>query len=126
MKRLCSLILLLAWGLWLGGLVALFIFAQTLFARSRPVALSANPILFGVFERWQLMLAFSAMGASAALAILVRSRAAIAVLILVGLATVFAITSPLVVTKKMQALYAAGQSSSPEFKKLHGQSMLLY
>lgn len=57
MRTLVIKLLALAISLWLGGLVALAIFVSSLFAMHRAVAVDAAPILFHVFERYQLGLA---------------------------------------------------------------------
>ena len=46
-----SLLTTIAWGLWFGGMVALFLFVSYLFATDRPTAIVAAPKMFFVFER---------------------------------------------------------------------------
>ena len=48
-------------GIWFGGSGALFLFVTRLFNQDRPTALKAAPILFLVFERYQLLLAAAAL-----------------------------------------------------------------
>lgn len=44
-------------ALWLGGLIALFIFVSILFKNDRATAVLAAPQMFHVFDRYQLVLA---------------------------------------------------------------------
>lgn len=126
MKRLLSYLILFPWALWLGGLMTLFLSVQSLFARDRAVAMSANPILFDLFERYQLGLALVALAVAALLMVLVRSRLVLALLVLLALATVGAGASSAVVTPRIQELTRQQQTATPEFRRLHGQSMMIY
>ncbi|MGE5611994.1 MAG: hypothetical protein ACM359_22295 [Bacillota bacterium] len=126
MKRLLSIVLCLAWALWLGGLMALFVFVQTLFARSRPLAVQAAPVLFLAFERYELIVGALALVAAIGWRIRVRSRSLTLLLTLLVLAAVGAIVSSITITGPMEQLRAIGQSGSAEFKRLHGYSMMVY
>jgi hypothetical protein len=119
----------LALALWLGGLISLFVFVQHLFKNDRAIAVDAAPMLFRAFETYRLPL----LGA-AALSIVVwfgvtRSRAAkrwiMALAFLVLTADTFAIAQSAFVSRKMHAIPSA-ERSGPEFKRLHGFSMMLY
>ena len=57
MSRILSFIALLAWSLWLGGLVTLFVCVVMLFKTDRAIATQAAPHLFLAFERYQLIVA---------------------------------------------------------------------
>ncbi|MGA2582243.1 MAG: hypothetical protein ABSG31_03105 [Tepidisphaeraceae bacterium] len=116
----------MAWGLWFGGLGALFLFATRLFAVDRPIALSAAPILFLVFERYQIVLAAAALMGALVWRILAKSVRVTVVFWLLAAASVPTALGPIFVTRRMEELRLAGQSSSPEFMKLHGISMLVY
>src|SRR5579862_8781395 len=51
----------LAWSLWFGGLAAIFLFAAALFAKDRETALKAAPIMFLIFEKYQILIAAAAL-----------------------------------------------------------------
>src|SRR5437868_4635908 len=57
MSRLFAFLTMLAWALWLGGLITLFLCVITLFHHNRSSAIDAAPVLFVNFERYQLILA---------------------------------------------------------------------
>ena len=50
MNRLAQIAVMIALSLWLGGLVALFLFVSALFRNDHPVAVRAAPILFQAFS----------------------------------------------------------------------------
>lgn len=126
LRSLASSLVCIAWGLWFGGLGALFLFATRLFAEDRDTALKAAPILFLSFERYQLLLAAAALLGAFVLRILTGSIRATVIFSLLALATVPAALGPMLITSRMEALRIQGQSSSPEFRKLHGISMIAY
>ncbi|HEX2970814.1 MAG TPA: hypothetical protein VHP11_00680 [Tepidisphaeraceae bacterium] len=126
MKRLLPIVLCLTWALWFGGLIALFIFVQTLFAQSRPLAMQGAPLLFLAFERYELFLGIVALIAAIGWRWLVRSRLLTLLVILLILAAVGVIVSSAAITSPMEQLRLAGQSGSAEFKRLHGYSMMVY
>ncbi len=57
MRNVFVYLLGLTIALWLGGLIALFIFVSTLFVNDRATAVLAAPQLFHSFDRYQLMVA---------------------------------------------------------------------
>ena len=121
-----SFLTALAWGLWLGGLMTLFLTVTRLFAVNRPAALVAAPEMFITFERYQLFLAAGALVATVVWR-LTEPREALTILFcLFALAAIPAIINAVQITPKMEALRLAGQSSGPVFKALHGQSMALF
>lgn len=126
MRYLASFVVTLAWALWLGGLIALFLFVQTLFRQNRPVAVDAAPLMFQAFERVQLLLAGCALIGTFCLWLLTRARPVKVVFALLALSAALAALSTTLVTTKMESLRRAGMSASPEFRRLHGFSMLFY
>jgi hypothetical protein len=119
-------ILLLAWALWFGGMMALFLFVQKLFHENRTVAIDAAPRMFLAFELYQLILAAIALVAAFVWRLGVPSKLITSVFTLLGIATFIAVVGTMMVTPKMEQLRRAGQSSDPRFMKLHGISMALY
>lgn len=118
--------LLLVLALWLGGMVALFVFIQALFEHDRATAQAAGPVLFHVFDVYQRILA----GAGVVLAILVAWRGAgwarWAVLLLTLVAAAGALVMAVHVMPETLRLTQLGQTDSARFKELHGQSMMIY
>ena len=126
LRQVCVTVTMLSVALWLGGLLALFIFVQTLFTKSRPLAAEAAPVLFNTFERYQLVLAATAVVATIGWRILSRQWLIWIILALLALATIGAIAGPLAITGPMEALRAQGLSGTADFRRLHGYSMIVY
>jgi hypothetical protein len=126
MRTLFSLIALLAWGLWFGAIMALFIFVQVLFAHDRSVAVRAAPQLFLSFEKYQLVLAAVVLIATCAWRLTTRRAILTVLFTLLAIATLSGLVPTLYITPKMEALRLAGQSASHEFMKLHGITMIFY
>jgi hypothetical protein len=125
-RRTAAGLVCLAWGLWFGGLGSLFLFATRLFSEDRDTALKAAPIMFLNFEKYQILLAAAALLGVMAWRILAKSLRVTILFWLIGAASVPAALGPMFITNRMEELRRAGQSSSEEFKKLHGASMILY
>jgi hypothetical protein len=126
MRYVTSFVVTLAWALWLGGMVALVLFVQTLFARNRPVALDAAPMLFVAFERVQLVLAAAAVVGTFCWWVLTRRRAVMVLFALFAISGAIAAMSTTLNTAPMERLRAQGLRESPEFKRLHQRSTSMY
>ena len=127
MPRFFSTLALIAWALWLGGLVALFIFVQRLFApESRSIALEAAPRMFLVFEKYQLILAGISLLATFGWRLRHPSRRLGALFLLLALTTCGAATSAGLITPRLEALRLADQTHTPQFRRLHGESMMVF
>jgi hypothetical protein len=117
----------IVWGLWFGGVIALFIFAVTLFnGLGRETAAIATGVMFPAFERYHLVLAALALAACVAWRGLSRSRAATFTFFLLAVATVMAVVSASVITPRILELRHLGQTHTPEFGRAHGISGVLY
>ena len=126
LRSIASALVCIAWGLWFGGLGALFLFATRLFAEDRETALKAAPMMFLAFERYQLILAAVALVGVVIWRISTGSIRVTVVFSLLAIATIPAALGPMLITSRMEALRVQDQSSSPEFRKLHGISMIVY
>ena len=126
MRYFVSFVVTLAWALWLGGMVALVLFVQTLFARNRPVALDAAPILFVSFERVQLLFAAAACVGTFCWWLLTRRRTVIVLFALFAIGGALAALSTTLNTTPMERLRARGLRESAEFKALHKRSTSMY
>jgi hypothetical protein len=127
MVRFCQFLALLAWSLWLGGLVLLFLIVQTLFAAEpRDTFIEVAPRIFLAFERYQLLLAGLALLGTFAWRLASPTPALGALFSLLAAATVGALTSSLYITPHLEDLRLRAQLQTPQFARLHGLSMLVY
>jgi hypothetical protein len=125
-RKLAAGLVCVAWALWFGGLGALFLFATRLFNQDRETALKAAPIMFLVFERYQLLLAAAALLGVVGWRIGGGSVRVTVLFSLLAIAAIPTALNPMLVTSHMEQLRLQGQSSSEQFKKLHGISMIVY
>ncbi|HEX4054624.1 MAG TPA: hypothetical protein VHX86_10200 [Tepidisphaeraceae bacterium] len=126
LQRIASGFVCIAWALWFGGLGSLFLLVTTLFIEDRETALKAVPRMFLAFERYQLLLAAGALLGAVAWRILAKSIRVTVLFWMLAAASVPAALGPMLITSRMEKLRLNGQSSSPQFKKLHGESMIAY
>jgi hypothetical protein len=130
MNRAFQILVTLAWGLWFGGLVMLFISVTSLFhtfADQRDVAATAASGLFHSFDSYRLIVAAAALVATFVWRVAGgASRLKTAVFTLFALAVIAATCSAVLITPKIERLAAAGRTNSPDFRRLHGASMGVY
>lgn len=138
MNRLFSVFVVLAWGVWIGSLVGVFV-AVTSLGRtftsvdeagqshlSEMFGLTAGNV-FAMYEPVQLILAAVALLTTFAWRI-TRGAAAqkTAVFVLLALATASAVVETSYVSREINALRQAGETKTPRFKMMHGLSFGLY
>jgi hypothetical protein len=126
LRRIAAGLVCIAWALWFGGLGSLFLLVTRLFAEDRDTALKAAPRMFLVFERYQLLLAAAALVGAVAWRVLAKSVRVTVLFWMLAVAALPAALGPILITAHMEQLRLRGESSSPEFKKLHGESMIVY
>ncbi|HRK32385.1 MAG TPA: hypothetical protein PLD59_15075 [Tepidisphaeraceae bacterium] len=126
MRSVVTITFCAAITLWLGGLVALFLFVQVMFHTDRAVALNAAPMLFDAFEKYQLVLLAVAILSLIAWRLMACSTAKRWITTMLLLAGVLAVVQSAVVSSRMQTILASGQSGGQEFRRLHGYSMMVY
>ena len=126
LKTIFSIIAALAWGLWLGGIFAVFVFVTSLFATSRELAVQAAPVIFVTFERYQLVIGGVLLAALLGWRLAGGSKLVNVMFILAVIAAAGAIASPLGITNRMERLRHEGLAGSPEFRRLHVASMWVY
>jgi Domain of unknown function (DUF4149) len=126
MFRLFAFLTLLAWALWLGGLITLFICVITLFSHNRTLAVDSAPVLFVNFERYQLILAAVALTCTVVWRVMSKNLVLNLVFLLLCLSSLGAIASPLYFSKQMERLREEGKTNSPKFEALHRQSEWVY
>lgn len=127
MNRIAQIVANVSLSLWLGGLVALFLFVGALFNHDRSLAISGAPVLFNLFASYQLVVGVIGLIALFFWRSMVRSGSltAIIVLFIISLALAAYVTFSMI--PEMEAIRIAGQSGdSPRFKTLHGMSMIFY
>ena len=130
MNRALSILVSLAWGVWIGGLVGVFVAVTSLsrtFAEDRTTFGTAASGVFAAFERVQLVVAAAALVLTFAWRL--RGGAAglkTALFALLALGAVAAVVETTYVAPRIEQMRAAGTTQTTEFKKLHGMSMMLY
>jgi hypothetical protein len=127
MRYFACLLAVLATALWLGGLVALFLFAPAVFKAfgpdDRATAGKATSTMFVVFARYQLAVAGVALVGAFLGYLRRRSGLLVGLFVCFAIGTVGAVANNVLIVPRMEALRLAGESHSPEFRKLHGISM---
>ena len=130
MRYFVSVLVAVAWALWFGGLITLFLvvtqLSHTFPAPRRDIFGEAGSATFMMFERYQLIIGAIALVATFGLRLMNPSALGTALFSVLALAAVGALVSPLCITPKIEALRRAGETDSPEFKKMHGRSMMIY
>ena len=129
MRYFLSILVAIAWALWFGGLITLFLVVTQLskiFIDRRDIFGQAGSGTFIMFERYQLVVGALALISAFALRLVSPAVVRTAFFSVLILAAVGAVVSPMWITPKIEALRQAGETSSPQFKKLHGVSMMVY
>jgi len=129
MRRLLSTVVTLAWALWFGGMIVLFIAVGTIFGtlhEHRGLAGDVASALFRRFEVYQLALAAAALLATFAWWLADRSRLKIALFALFALAAVAAVLVTTRVSPRIEGLRARHASDTPEFARLHHTATRVY
>jgi hypothetical protein len=129
MRYIAATLLVISSGLWLGGLVALAMFAPAMFKAldpDRATAGVATSAMFVLFARYQLILAAAALLA-AFLAYVVERRAILMVLFaLLALGAIGASINSFLYVPRMEELRRAGEATGDAFKTMHVQVRWLY
>ena len=122
-----AMLTLLAWGLWFGGMITLFLLVSALFINDRQTAVVAAPRMFAVFERYQFVVAALALLSAALWRLVSPARTSISVIfVLLVVAAVGLMISAIKIRPPMERLRLQDQSSSPEFERLHKASERLF
>ena len=110
-------------GVWFGGLIVLILFVSTLFMKARAAAFDAAPVLFHVFERYQLGLAAVALLSLTVWRMALPARTKLAAVVLTLAATLLAVAQLAVITPKINA---ARNVDRPTFDRYHALSTKNY
>ena len=129
MRYLLNLLVTVAWGLWLGGTIATFVFGLNLFhkypdAQYPGFAGQANSAMFHVFAWYELALAAVAIAGTGGLIIAYPSKPTVLLLIALIAAGGMSITAGLGLTPRIEILRVEGKTKTEEFRKLHAKTMI--
>jgi hypothetical protein len=129
--RILSTVLVLAWGVWFGAIVMVFVTVGSLFttfADQRPVAGAAAAGVFRSFERLELIAAPAALAAVLILRWRGRPpRSSHVLFVLLAMATLGTLRSRLYLTPRIEELRRQGvASTSDQFRSLHRASTRIY
>ena len=130
MHRLLSTVVVLAWGLWFGAIVMVFVTVTSLFSTFADQRQVAGAAAAGVFKRFEA-LELGAAAVALIAAVLVRrhvpTRAAITVISLLLAAALGAAYTGVVLTPELDSLRNSGPGTdSDRFRSLHGLSSAIY
>jgi hypothetical protein len=125
-RKFAAGLVCLSWGLWFGGMSALFLFVTRLFAVDRDMAIHAAPVLFASFEKFQYVVGPIALLAVSLWRLDMRSKSVTALVYLIFLTFIVLIVGSIFFVHPMFALIQQSLGDSDQFKKLHGLSMLMY
>ena len=128
MRHLASLLLTLASALWLGLLVALFLFAPAIFQAFAPDKTLAGKATSAMFTKFsQAQLALAAMGLLGGFLAYVHHKrpAHVIVFVLFALACVGAVFYKVLLVPRMEELRLAARTNDPAWARLHGGTMAL-
>ena len=137
-QRIVAALVAVAWGLWLGGLGAVFLVVTVLFRTIAPGGAAADPgqrreagrvaaAIFHAFERYQLVLAAAGLVLTFAWRVLGGApRLKTAFFSILALTAALAVTSTLYITPQIDALRDQGVTTGRQFGQLHGLSSVLY
>ncbi len=119
---------LLTLSLWLGGLVTLFMSVSAVFGAfpDRATAGTAAAAMFARFEVYQLVLAAILTACAVAVWVITRSRLRAAFLVCVVLAGLLGAVSHFGISARLNVMRDEQRTATPEFRRLHGMSMLVY
>jgi hypothetical protein len=126
MKRILSTIVLILWALWLGGLATLFMLVTRLFKEHNDLFHQTAPVIFHLFEQYQIVVAAAALLASFLWIIADRRPAKIVLFCLLAIAAAGSAISSAVITPKMETARLTYGPTSKKFTSLHGKSMMIY
>ena len=126
MRNVLATIVVLAGGLWLGAMVITVISLSVFFMTDRGLAVQFGPKIIHIFEMYQALVGGVTLVAMVGWRMyycVPLKRWMTRLLIVAALAATF---STAVVTPRIDALWNAGESRSPEFWKWHGISQTVY
>ncbi len=124
MKSALVFLVFIAWALWFGGTISVFVFV-TDFSKVLPAATfhEAAHATFQVFAKYELVLAAVCLLGAGMLLVFFPSKVSVFLVGCMVLAGGMAVTVALGLMPMMEVLRNEGKSGSAEWNKLHGKSM---
>jgi len=128
MRHPFAVVVNLAWAVWFGGMVMLFIALGSIFAPpvNREVAGDFAARLFPNFERLQLICAAVCLVGSAGWWLASRSRVKMVLFTLFALATLAGVVETTSITPRIETMRVEGRRGTPEFDRMHHLSSKVY
>jgi hypothetical protein len=129
MRRFLATVITLLWALWFGGVLMLFIAVTSIFATfhdRHELAGEAAAHIFRVFNAYQLALAAAALIGTFIWYLIGPPRLKMGLFLLFALATFAACVITMYIAPQIQLLQQQGLAHSPEFRHMHGYSMIAY
>jgi hypothetical protein len=130
LPRLLPIVLTLAWALWFGGIITLFLSVTSLFATFAPDKSLAGTAAAGIFHRFEIYQLVLAAVAVTAAAVWRASSAGpgrrTLLLVLLAFAAGAALASTLLVSSRIERLRQNRLTDTPQFRRVHGVSMTVY
>ncbi len=117
-----------AWALWFGGLVALFVFMATLrdsmHADYHAIFDAIAPRQFAMSERFAIVVGGFALIVTLGLRVLTPHRAVTGLFVILMAAGAIAVAKPMLISPRMLDMIHSGDVQSADFRRLHGLYML--
>lgn len=127
MRRISlSAIVMIVWALWLGGLATLFMLVTRLFKEHNDLFHQAAPVIFQMFEQYQIVVAGVALVVSFVFFLAEKRASRLVLFILFSVSAGGSVVNSVILTPAMEKIRLDGGAGSPAFMKLHGESMLIY
>jgi hypothetical protein len=125
MKSLLVFVTFVAWSLWFGGSISIFVFGSYFQRNLPPETFHATArALFHIFSKYELGLAAISLLSSGLWMVFYPSKAPVILLGCLVLAGGMTVTFALGLIPAMDALLDEGRRDSIQFKTLHGKSMV--
>ena len=124
MRYLLQLIVTVAWALWFGATIAVFVFALNLFHTHPSIAGEANSAMFVVFGKYELILALIAIFAAGMLLVNYPTKPVVVLIAWLVFSGAIGMFSALGFTPRMEILRTQNKQHTDEFKSLHAKSMI--
>ena len=129
MIRILATLVSIAWALWFGGMIMLFVTLGSIFTTpgiDRTTAGDVAAGLFPKFERMQLIFAALCLLGTFGWWLAGRTRAKLVLFALFGLATLGAVIETSVITPRIESMRVQGQRGTSQFDRMHRISSRVY
>ena len=125
MQKALTCVLMIAWSLWFGGMIALFLFVMRLFITNRDMATQAAPVLFQAFATYQIIVGMITCGCGTILLLSSRRKSlGISIALMLGSLTLSLVLRSW--TIEMMHLNRSLAADVARFQTLHHSTTNLY